>query len=379
MHVGLDLTPLLDEWTGTDIAMAGLAEALLREDSPHRYTVFVKTGDAERLGSLLARARVRTVGVRGRLTRLVALHVALPVYTRRLGIDVLHSPSFLKPAWRGGCAHVVTVYDMTSFSSPGWHIPLRGSLPYRAMLSRSIRSADRVIVPSRHTGEGVSRFVPGFDRARLALAPLGVDAIFAPQPPDATGRVLDSLGVRKPYVLAVSTIEPRKNLARLLDAFERVAARHPGQLTLVLAGRRGWKYGDVFERARRLADAGRLVMTGYVPRETLPALYSGASAFAYPSLEEGFGLPPLEAMACGAPVVAGRNSAMLETLEGAATLVDAADPDAIAAALGTVLSEPNLRDRLVAAGSARAASYSWSRAARATLDTYRSAVDDRVS
>jgi glycosyltransferase involved in cell wall biosynthesis len=174
------------------------------------------------------------------------------------------------------------------------------------------------------------------------------------------------------FVLSVGTLEPRKNLPMLVDAFADVADDDPGGATLVLAGKLGWSNEPLERRLEDPRLAGRVRRLGYVPRQHLPALYGGAAAFAYPSLEEGFGLPPLEAMACGAPVVSSTTSALVENLAGAAPLVDPTDRAALAEALRCVLTDEHEASRLRTAGRERAAGFTWAECARRHADAYRS-------
>ena len=181
------------------------------------------------------------------------------------------------------------------------------------------------------------------------------------------------------FLLAVGTIEPRKNLATLVRAFEDIVReRSSSQLRLVLAGGRGWLTGPLFESIERSPARGRVVLTGYVSDEQLRALYSACRVFVYPSFYEGFGLPPLEAMGCGAAVVAGRTPATEEVTDGAARLFDPRDPAELARTLLELLDQDEARRALSEAGLARAAHFSWERAARATLDVYEEALKEGV-
>jgi glycosyltransferase involved in cell wall biosynthesis len=176
-----------------------------------------------------------------------------------------------------------------------------------------------------------------------------------------------------PFVLAIGVIEPRKNLNRLMDAFLLLKQRGsvPSDLKLVLAGGKGWLFDGIFEHHAASPVRQDIVMPGFVPDDLLPALYSAAEVLAFPSLYEGFGLPILEAMACGTPVVASRASCLPEVAEGAALLVDPTSVEGLAGALERVLTEPALREELVAKGHQRAARYTWRRAAEQLLDVYR--------
>jgi glycosyltransferase involved in cell wall biosynthesis len=176
-----------------------------------------------------------------------------------------------------------------------------------------------------------------------------------------------------PFVLFIGMLEPRKNLSRLMDAFVALRSRNntPADLKLVLAGGKGWLYDDIFEHHAASPLRDDILLPGFVPDNALPAIYSAAEVLAFPSLYEGFGLPILEAMACGTPVVASRASCLPEVAEGAALLVDPNNVDGLASALEHALLDQELRSRLIERGIQRAAEYSWRRAAKELLAVYR--------
>jgi glycosyltransferase involved in cell wall biosynthesis len=181
--------------------------------------------------------------------------------------------------------------------------------------------------------------------------------------------ILREYGVEPPYILYVGALESRKNLPRLLEAYARLRAWSP-QWRLVIVGARKWKFSPIFDTVQRLALEGHVTFTGYVADEHLPALFTGADLFAFPSLYEGFGLPVLEAMACGAPVVTSNTSSLPEVAGDAALLVDPYDVEQIAQAMWLVLSQPALAAQLRAKGLARAAQFTWERTARETIAVY---------
>jgi glycosyltransferase involved in cell wall biosynthesis len=246
----------------------------------------------------------------------------------------------------------------------------------RLMTRLAARSADRIFAVSGATRDDLTRVLRVPDE-KVVVIHEAVGAEFAVRADElAVDGVIRRYGLRRPYCLFVGNLEPRKNLSRLIEAFGLLRARAgwgaagapPPQL--VLAGTRGWLYNGIFADVATRGGVADIVFTGYVPAADLPALYAGAACFVFPSLYEGFGLPVLEAMASGAPVVASRVGAIPEVAGDAALLVDARRPQELAEAIATVLTDRTLRDRLVIRGRARARQFTWETVARQTLAVY---------
>lgn len=292
----------------------------------------------------------------------------LPPRLRRGDVDLLWSPITILPLVLPVPA-VVTVHDLTTVLLPESH-RLKVKWSVFPFLQRTLEAARRIVTDSRATADDVGRHFPGV-RAKLRVVPLGVDPEFAPAPPDAVAAIRTALGCPDGYVLYAGTIEPRKNLALLLDAWEALGPTR--RLPLLLAGGYGWHSDALVRRARALAPAG-VRLLGRVDQAHLVELFQGASAFVYPSLYEGFGLPPLEALACGVPTVVSNASSLPEVVGDAALVVDPADPHALAGALRRLLGDPGLRGELAARGPERAARFRWSDAAAAMDEVFAEAL-----
>jgi glycosyltransferase involved in cell wall biosynthesis len=292
--------------------------------------------------------------------------VLLPLELATARLDLLHGPDFVVPR-RRRCPAVVTVHDLAFLRFP--EILTTESRRYYAQVARVVMEVERVIVDSHHTAGDV-RDLLGVPAERVRVVHLAPTPL--PPAPDGPARaaVCASYGLDGPFFLYVGTLEPRKNLGRLLRAFERLDAGE--QVRLALAGPRGWLDEPIVVEAERLGERVRLL--GPVSAGDLAALYAAATAFVFPSLYEGFGLPPLEAMAAGTPVIAARASCLPEVLGDAARFVPPEDEGALADALVAVLGDPDLRDDLRRRGLARAAEFSWERTAAETLAVYREAV-----
>jgi glycosyltransferase involved in cell wall biosynthesis len=371
MRVAIDLTALLPHATGVDNYLRRLVTYLGRLDDQNRYTIFLNYEDRFLFKDRLpGNFTVVPACLRPRPVRLLFQQVGLPAAARGLGVDVLHSPSFLMPLYRGRQRHVLTVYDVTFFTHPDCHIPLRRSQLYRRALLRSIRSADLVTVPSRFTQQGILDLVPDVRPERIKVIAPGVGQEFRPRAADDVQAAIKRLELPAPYILYVGTIEPRKNLRRLVESYRQLIAEREIAEHLVLAGRLGWDYDKFLAEIASPALRGRVHLLGYVAQEDLPWLYAGARLFVYPSLEEGFGFPPLEAMACGIPTLSSLTSSLLENLQGAAELVNPRDAQELTTAMGRLLEDEPHRARLRQEALARVEQFRWEQTARQTLACY---------
>jgi glycosyltransferase involved in cell wall biosynthesis len=278
--------------------------------------------------------------------------------------DVLFVPAHsLPPALPR--ASVATIHDLGYLHLPGEHTPATRWL-WRISNGWSARRATRVVAISGATRDDLVRH-ERIPPARISVVHHGRAPWFRPvEDTAALDTVRARYGLDRPYLLFVGTLQPRKNLERLLIAFDRVAAERP-ELGLALVGAGGWQRERLDRALADVCARDRVRLLGYVPDQDLPSLYAGSLGLAFPSLYEGFGLPALEAMACGAPVLTSATSSMPEVVGEAGLLVDPLDVDAIAAGLARLADDPSLRCELGRRGLAQAAGFTWERAARETL------------
>lgn len=275
--------------------------------------------------------------------------------------DLVHVPWVAAPP-HGRVPLVVTILDLVFLLFPEY-LNRRTRWMARMGLHQASRQASAFISISQHTADDLMRLT-GLPKHKIHVIPLAAEDYFRPVP---------DLQIRKrykldaPFVLYVGTLEPRKNLITLVRAF---AALDNPRLKLVLAGKKGWIYQDLLATVEKLGLSSRVVFTGFIPDADLPALFSTAEVFAYPSLYEGFGLPVLEAMQCGAPVITTNVSSLPEVAGDAALLVTPDDVRGLTAALRRVLAEPGLREELRGRGFKRAQCYSWRKTAEMTAEVY---------
>jgi glycosyltransferase involved in cell wall biosynthesis len=370
MRIGIDARLANAPRTGIGSYTAHLVAALARAGAPERFVLFA---DAP----LAAPPGCEVVVVPGG-NRHVWTFGRLPAACRRARLDLFHgTANFAVPAL-AGCPLVATVHDLIPLRFPA-AVSRGHRLLFGALVRRAVRAARRVITGSEFSRREILARYP--DAAgKVAVVPYGVDPAFtATGDPAADGRVRARHGIAGRYLLFVGVFEPRKNVPLLVDAFEILRHTRPeaADLQLALAGGPGWR-GEAIAagvRSRGLEPAARLL--GYVPDADLPALYRGATLAVVPSQYEGFGLPALEAMACGAPVLAADAAALPETVGDAGELFAPGDPGLLAARLAGLAADPARLAAMRARGLARAAAFSWDRCAAETLAVYREAVGGR--
>jgi len=362
MHVAIDAR--LVRYTSGGIARytLELAPALAALAPEHRFTLL---RSARQRGGLPRASNLRSVPL------VTPPHhrweqLTLPLEVARLRPSLLHCPDFIPP-FRRLFPAVVTVHDLGFLRFP--QTLTAESRRYYGQVGRAVRSAERTIAVSHQTAADlVDRL--GAPKERIRVVHNGVGAAFRPvDDPAVLAAARTRHGLDRPYILFVGTFEPRKNLPTLLRAFRAVRARH--DVLLALVGRRGWLFQPIFELIDELALRRHVRLVEGAPTSDLPALYSAALAFAFPSLYEGFGLPPLEAMACGVPTVVADTSSLPEVVGEAALRHPPTDHEALAATLLRLIEDESLRATLRVRGIERAARFSWEESARGTLGVYK--------
>jgi len=375
MRIAIDFTAFIPQMTGVDTYMRQLVAHLAKVDRTNQYRIYHNHEDRHLFAeSLPANVSHISLSARPRPIRLISQQIVLPAAVSRWKADVVHSPSFIMPYLRGAARHVLTVHDMTSFSHPQCHIALRRSALYRRMVLASLRRTDVVVVPSQATRQAILEFLPDLQPDRIHVTVPGIGEEFRLCDSASVREVVTRLTLPEPYVLYVGTLEPRKNLPALVEAYRRLVEAGAIKEHLVLAGKLGWGYEALLTQVSLPSLRGKVHLAGYVDQKDLPAVYAGARLFVYPSLHEGFGFPPLEAMACGVPVISTRSSSLAENLARAAELVAPDDIAGLAAAMQRLLTDDTLRAARRTLGLEQARQYRWERTARETLESYQAAM-----
>ena len=304
-------------------------------------------------------------------------HFVLPVRLMKKGIDIFHGPASLIPFRKDHYRVVVTIHDLVAFLFPET-IPLKYGAYMRYLLRHAVKRANKIISVSHHTRQDLIEIlkVPSEKIIVIHEAP---SPIFRPYDPMEVRTFLkERYGIQKKYIYHLGNIEPRKNLIVLLEAFTRVCRELGPEVQLVVSGQKGWLIRSLNQFLKNYPNRDQVFFTGYVPMEELPFFMNGAELFVFPSLYEGFGLPVLEAMSCGTPVISSNRSSIPEIIGSAGILIDPTDTRELADRIIFLLRNREERKRLSLLGKEQAARFSWEEAARKTLDVYRSVKDSGV-
>ncbi len=375
MKIGIDIQCLTRPLTGVGYYTLGLLEGLAGLEEAGGITPFYFSfhGQVDLPSLVYKEMAPRDRKIPGKILSLGWKRLGFPPVEWLIrGMDVYHFPDFIaRPVRRKPV--VTTVYDLSFKRFP--EFTEAKNLKYlETSLPASLERSDRIIVISRFTRDELISLYP-VPPGKVAVVEGGIDDAFRrPLTADELLRTRYRFHLPEKYLLTVGTWEPRKNLVRLLEAWSSLrAAGKLGGYKLVLAGLKGWLCGEIEQKFRNQAGQRGVMALGYVPRSSLPAIYRGAAGFIYPSLYEGQGFPPLEAMASGLPVAAARSAALPEMLGESALYFDPTDPGQMAEAIETILTRPELAAGLAEKGKQQSARFTWERAARLTRDVYRSA------
>ncbi|MFQ5611932.1 MAG: glycosyltransferase family 4 protein [Anaerolineae bacterium] len=357
MHLAINATEIGRQRGGNESYLQGLLQGLSDLAVPPEVTlVLTSTGEKMVRSSPATPFQIAGVGDYRRLPFYLWQQTAV---LRRVRPDWYVSTFFLPPVTL--CRAAVLVHDLSFRAHPNY-FPARISLYMRLLTGLAVRRAERVIALSEFTRQEIARFHPEA-AARTAVVYPGVGPQFCPEPGPDEARVLPVYGLKPGYILALGNIHPRKNLARLLQAYETLRGRRASTPPLVWVGLQRWDSAALVRQAR----AAGVVMPGFIAGADLPALYRGAAMLAYPSLYEGFGLPPLEAMACGTPAIVSNTTSLPEVVGQAALRVNPTDVEGIAGAMARLLDDAPLRRRLRESGLERAREFTWTRTAQRLL------------
>ena len=367
MRIAIDAHSVGTGLAGNETYAANLIEGLAEVDHFNEYTIYVTKREAvERFSNRWPNFHVRVTLPHSPLIR---IPIVLSAELRKNPVDLLHV-QFTSPPF-SPCPVVVTIHDL-SFEHLPETFKRRSRAQLRLTVRRSAKRAARVITLSEHARQDLISTYE-LPPQMVRTIPLAAPARFQPVT-DTTElqRVRDTYGIEGDYILSVGSIQPRKNLGRLIASYSCLRRKQPSVKLpkLVLVGKRAWLYDETLNAIEQNGLRDSIILTGYVPERDLPALYSGAICFVYPSFFEGFGLPPLEAMKCGVPVIAGNRTSLPEVTGHAGLLVDPFDVQALASAIERLIGDSDFRNELRVKGLEQARKFDWRETARQTLEVY---------
>ncbi len=374
MRIGIDVSLAVGEIAGVGRYSAELVTALSEIDQQNQYLLFPLflfiRHPAFRSYSGPKQPNFKLWGA-GLSDREAFEFWKNPKWVRRVltDCDIVHCTTFCVPPFPHPGV-VSTIYDLTFITHPGCHTEANRVHCLEGTIDAVLKAA-RVIAISEHTREELKRYLNSSPKRTLAIPLAASNRFFQRRAEREIEQVKKRYGIDSPYVLSIGSLEPRKNLPKLIDAWGMLPESLRRTVKLVLAGGSGWLNSPLEAQIERLGLADSVSILGYVEDEELPCLYQGALLFVYPSLAEGFGLPVVEAMASGAPVVTSRNSSLQEIAEGAAILVDPLDASRISEGIQSLLESTSTRAELTELGLKRARTFSWRSVAERTLQVYR--------
>jgi glycosyltransferase involved in cell wall biosynthesis len=372
LHVLIDLTQVPAGRMGIGSYAENLLAQLGAVAPEITVTAVLQSDDAPLRAAIPSRVRILQLPARffRRLpVRLVFEQVLLPLLARRYRVDVIHSLHYSLPLLPARARCVVTMHDMTAYLLPHMHTRAKGAY-MRFFIRRAIRRADRLIFVSSSALDDCRRWF-GLPLRNAVVVHHGKSDAFRPKgSAEELAAVRARYRLPDRYLLYLGTLEPRKNVPLLLRAFAELARRHP-EARLVIAGKKGWHFDEIFHTVASLNLEDHVLFTGYIDEADKPALMRGGSLFVYPSLHEGFGIPVLEAMASGVPTIAGNRTSIPEIAGDGALLINPESLPELSNALEFLYSNPVARAGLVAKGLEQAARFSWKKTAEETAAIYR--------
>lgn len=376
MKIGIDATALPPQPGGAGVYTIQFIRALASLHTEYKFIVFAHDSGKKQINTSETDALdwVCTPD-KNPAFRLLWEQTAFPREVHGSGVDLLHSLHYTRP-YSLACASVVTFHDMTFFLYPQYHTFFKRYY-FPLAIRVSARKADALITVSNNTKADTIRLV-GVPDHKITAIPLGIsDEFKVISNEELLQDIREKYNLPQEFILHVSVVEPRKNLTLLLKSFQNLT-RDGTDISLVIAGQLGWMYEDVFKQVEELGiKKEQVIFTGYIPPEDLPGIYNLAKIFVYPSVYEGFGLPPLEAMACGTPTITTDISSMPENVGDAGILVPPKDEAALTQAIRSLLKNPDLQKQLSRSGPQRAGRFTWEANAQAALNVYRQVLETK--
>ncbi|MDI6821815.1 MAG: glycosyltransferase family 1 protein [Actinomycetota bacterium] len=378
MRIGIDVSPAVHQQAGVGRYTQELVKHLLKIDNENEYVLFYYySGKDPRPFAEFPNVRLRPKCIPGRAIRLgfFALHKLHLNANFLIGdVDIFHSPDCVLPPL--SFKSILTIHDLTFLLYPQYYTWLNRT-HLNTMTPLSAKKALKITADSKNTKRDAINLLK-VPSSKVETVYPGIDERFKPAKDKKLRAFKLKYQLPDKYILFVGTLEPRKNVITLIDAFYKLKESESFKYKLVITGRKGWLYKNIFREIHKLNMSNKVKFTDFIPDEELPTLYSGGDLFVYPSLYEGFGLPPLEAMACGTPVITSDTSSLPEVIGDAGILINPEDTQELANRMRKVLTDSELRKELSRKGLERAKQFSWEKTARQTLDLYREVAEEKI-
>lgn len=370
MRVGYEYMLPGETDTGVEIATRNLLDALIKANTEHDFKVYTRKQASKQIpkDSRITQNLSRIAST-SRIGRIAWQQAILPLILRSKPVDIYHATGYVVSPFLP-VPTILSIYDTIALENPELTRKIN-SLHYRLTLPASIRAAQRIIVPTNYVKSRIVELT-NTPSNKVTVIPLGISECFKVMDKDKARTRLESLGrwSQQKYILAVGNVEPKKNLKMLIEAFATLPAQLNESLHLVIVGNPCAGKKELIQYASQLGVAQRIIFTGYVDDETLVALYNCAELFTYPTLDEGFGLPPIEAMACGTPVITSNAGALPETTGSMATLLSPYAPEAWATAIEKIATHSSLQQEHQERGVSYAKNFTWRNTANSVLEVY---------
>lgn len=358
MKIAIDTQTTLGQKSGFGFYVKNLTESLKKVDPQNDYILIAPKSDRDFSTP----------------QRLMWDQIYFPRLAKKQRVDILHQPCFSAPLFYAGKI-VITVHDLISLHFPQ-NIPLVSRLYYSRWMPLTYRAADRIVAISENTKKDIVQMLH-LPEEKITVIHSAVGPEFRPiDDPVKIGQIKHKYATGEKFILDVGTLEPRKNLPFLVKAFARAIKQGDLPHNLVITGKKGWHYESLFNLVKTLNLADRVIFPGYVGEGDLPILYNAAELFVFPSTYEGFGFPPLEAMACGTPVIASDNSSIPEVVDEAGILIAGYDEKLWGQKIAAVLQNQSLAVNLSRKGLSQSKKFSWEKTARETIRVYQEVLND---
>jgi glycosyltransferase involved in cell wall biosynthesis len=369
MKIAINTLPLYKTKVGMGKYIIELVNRIPKDDPENCYVIYVSEKNEKYFDLTAKNITIKKVPdiLTSPFLKIIWEQLFLPFSLIKNSVDIYHATGFVLPLWKPKkTKFVVTIADMTFFTHPQYHKWFKNSY-FRVFIPISLKNADKVLAISENTKEDIVA-ITQTNPKKIQTVHLGVDSYFIPEQKKEYGLILAKYKIKQPYTLFVGMLEPRKNIIGLIKAFSLIEDKK-GHI-LVIVGEKGWMYDTIFSYVNKLGLENDVLFIGYVPDHDLAALYSRATCFVYPSFYEGFGIPVIEAMACGCPVITSNNSSLKEIVGDAAILIDPYSVEQIAEKMQLLLQNKEEQQKRKDAGLKQARKYKWELFAKKTKNTY---------